>query len=85
MLGYEKAIRRIVPMIGAVRLSVLDVATVESMYARLLSSGGVGGRPLSAKTVANGAGVLSIALADAVRLRLLPHNVAASVIAAGLS
>lgn len=38
-------------------------------------AGGEGGRPLSAKTVANTAGVLSIALGDAVRLKLIPHNV----------
>ena len=52
------------------------MATLERLYARLLTKGGKGGGPLSAKTVANVAGVLSIALADAVRLRLLPHNVA---------
>ena len=49
---------------------------LERLYAQLLTTGGKGGRALSAKTVANVAGVLSIALADAVALRLLPHNVA---------
>jgi integrase len=36
----------------------------------------VKGRPLSPKTVATTAGVLSVALGDAVRLKLLAHNVA---------
>jgi integrase len=75
--GYEKVIRlRIVPYIGDVQLSMLDAATVEHLYATLLASGGKKGRPLAPKTVANTAGVLSIALRDAVRLKLLPHNVA---------
>jgi integrase len=76
-LGYEKVIRRrIVPLIGEVQLTALDAVTLETFYARLLSTGGEGGRPLSPKTVTNTAGVLSIALGDAVRLKLLPHNVA---------
>jgi integrase len=76
-LGYEKVIRtRIVPLIGNVQLTALDAVTLESLYAQLLTDGGKGGRPLSPKTVANAAGVLSIALGDAVRLKLLPYNVA---------
>ena len=76
--GYEKLIRaRINPLIGDVQLSALDAVTLEAFYGRLLTSGGVNGGPLSPKTVANAAGVLSIALSDAVRLRLLPHNVTA--------
>lgn len=76
VVGYEKVIRRrIVPYIGGVPLAALDAATLEAFYARLLTQGGRGGGPLSAKTVSNAAGVLSIALADAVRLRLIPHNV----------
>ncbi len=75
VLGYQKVIRRrILPYIGGEPLAALDAATLEHFYARLL--GGEGCRPLSAKTVANTAGVLSIALADAVRLKLVPHNVA---------
>jgi integrase len=75
-LGYEKAIRRrIVPMIGDHQLSTLDAATLEHLYARLLTSGSETGGQLSPKTVANVAGVISAALGDAVRLKLLPHNV----------
>jgi integrase len=77
VLGYEKVIRRrIVPYIGDAEMSSLDAATLEHLYATLLMSGGADGGSLSPKTVANAAGVLSIALGDAVRLKLLPHNVA---------
>lgn len=76
VVGYEKAVRRIKAILGHVPLAALDVATVEAFYGRLLTSGGRNGVPVSAKTVANTAGVLSVALGDAVRLKLLPHNVA---------
>ena len=56
-------------------LADLDASTIERLYAHLLTGGGAGGRYLSAKTVANTAGVLSIALGDAVRLNVVPHNV----------
>ena len=77
VLGYEKVIRaRIAPFIGDVGLTTLDAATLEHFYGRLLAEGGRNGGPLSPKTVANTAGVLSVALADAVRLKLVPHNAA---------
>lgn len=76
ILGYEKAIRRIVPVIGYCKLSALDAATLETFYAHLSERGGLDGRPLSAKTVQNAAGVLSVALSDAVRWKLLRYNVA---------
>jgi hypothetical protein len=73
--GYEKVVdKRIIPGIGHVKLSELDASTLEAWYGRLLAGGGVEGKALSAKTVANTAGVLSIALADAVRLNVLKHN-----------
>lgn len=72
---YRKIIAgRIVPGIGHVELSALDAATIEAWYTSLRRSGGRGGRPLSAKTVACVAGVLHKALSDAVRLRLLRYN-----------
>jgi integrase len=75
VVGYEKVIRRrILPYIGDEPLSSLDAATLEHFYARLLAEGGRNASPLSPKTVANAAGVMSIALADAVRLKLLSHN-----------
>ncbi len=74
-LGYEKLIAsRIVPMLGDVPLHRLDAASLEAFYGNLLKSGGRNGGPLAAKTVANTAGLLSIALADAVRLKVIPHN-----------
>ncbi len=73
--GYTKVVmKRIIPSLGHVMLSALDAATLEAWYTRLTVSGGGRGKPLSAKTVANTAGVLSVALADAVRLKLLKHN-----------
>ncbi|WP_395158922.1 tyrosine-type recombinase/integrase [Ilumatobacter sp.] len=78
IVGYEKVVnRRLVPLIGEYQLAALDAAAVEVMYGELLSSGGVGGAPLSAKTVANAGGVLSKALRDAVRLKRLAYNVSA--------
>ena len=62
------------PWLGETKLAALDAARLESFYAALLAGGGKNGRPLSAKSVRNVAGVLSIALADAVWLRVLPHN-----------
>ena len=73
--GYCKVVnQRITPGIGHVKLSELDAATLEAWYGRLVSAGGVHGGPLSPKTVANTAGVVSVALADAVRLKRLKHN-----------
>jgi integrase len=73
--GYAKVVRRrIIPALGALRLAEITTAEIERWYASLVVAGGVDGRGLSPKTVANTAGVLSIALGDAVRLRLLRHN-----------
>ena len=74
-LGCEKLIAsRIVSALGNVPLNRIDAAMLEAFYGDLLKSGGRNGAPLAAKTVANTAGLLSIALADAVRLKLIPHN-----------
>lgn len=73
--GYEKVVtKRIIPGLGQKRLTDLDAATIEGWYAHLVTAGGRGGAPLSPKTVANTAGILSVALGDAVRLKLLRHN-----------
>lgn len=72
MYGYEKIVRRrITPALGTAKLSDLTTADLERWYASLVTGG------LSPKTVANTAGVLSAALSDAVRLKLLRHNPAA--------
>ena len=71
--GYRKVVEaRIMPDIGNAKLSALDTASLEAWYGRLIADG------LSAKTVANTAGVLSVALGDAVRLGKLRHNPASS-------
>jgi integrase len=73
--GYEKVVRRrIIPGLGHARLTDLDAATIEGWYAHLATAGGRGGAPLSPKTVANVAGILSVALGDAVRLKMLRYN-----------
>lgn len=69
--SYQKIVRlRIIPQIGGMSLQALDEPTVERWVAGLSASG------LSAKTVRNGHGVLSIALRDALRLRLVSRNAA---------
>ena len=69
--SYRKIVsRRIVPKIGGAELQLLDEPTVERWVAGLSSAG------LSAKTVRNAHGVLSTALRDALRLRLVSRNVA---------
>ncbi|MDP2292973.1 MAG: site-specific integrase [Actinomycetota bacterium] len=75
LYGYQKVVRqRIIPGIGRAKVAELDAATLERWYSSLIASGGRGGRGLSPKTVANTAGVLSVALGDAVRLKLLRYN-----------
>ena len=55
-------------------LQALTPLQIERCYARLLSSGGRAGRPLSTKTVRNVHIVLHRALSDAERLGLVPRN-----------
>jgi integrase len=75
VLGYRKAVARVMAnSIATVPLTALDGAALERFYGELLASGGRDGGCLSPKTVANVSGVLSIALADAVRLKVLAHN-----------
>ena len=69
--SYNKIVRlRIVPKIGGVELQSLDEPTVEMWVAQMAGSG------VSAKTVRNAHGVLSVALRDALRLRLVTRNAA---------
>jgi integrase len=77
--GYRGSVRRyLIPSIGRVRLDRL-AREVESMESSLCRRGGVGGRPLSARTVLQVHRVLSVALTDAVRLGLLFRNVTSAV------
>ncbi len=68
--GYRQVVRTyLVPSLGMVRLQALDIATVE----RALNDLSVGRRP---KTVRNIHGVLSAALVDALRWKLVASNAA---------
>lgn len=68
--------RYLVPALGDRPLGELTVAEVETFLARLLTSGGVNGKPLSLRTVGFCHTVLRKALADAVRRGALTVNVA---------
>ena len=75
--GYSRAVALVVSCVGARALQSLTPLDVESMYARLLSSGRRNGGASSAKTVRHGHTVLRRALADAERLGLVARNAAA--------
>ncbi len=69
--GYRRAIsKHITPALGGVELQALDVPTIARWVASLCEGGP------SAKTVRNVHGVLSKALADAMRLSLVTRNAA---------
>ena len=73
--GYRQTVDCYVrPHLGARRLSRLDRRLLERVYARLLAAGGVGGRPLSPRTVQLTHAVLHRALRDAQLDGLLEHN-----------
>jgi integrase len=71
--------QQIIPPLGAVTLQKLRPAHVSEWHAKLLTSGGQDGRPLSARTVGHAHRVLHRALARAVASELLPRNVASIV------
>jgi integrase len=73
--GYRDMIRRwITPHLGAKRLVELSPIDVKVWHSALLDHGGVGGRPLSVRSVQYAHRVLHRALADAVRWNLVPIN-----------
>jgi integrase len=77
---YAKDLRRyVMPRLGAVRLQALAPAHLDQLYDTLESAGGSGGQPLSPTTVANVAGTLHKALADAVKRGRLRRNPADAV------
>ncbi len=74
----------IVPLLGAVKISVLDIKTIEGFLGYLLNEGRLTANSkkpegLSPKTVRNIFGTLHRALGDAVRWGLLPFNPATNV------
>lgn len=60
----------LIPRLGSIKLAALDASAIETMLAELAAAG------LSAKTRRNVHGVLSKALADALRWKLVSGNVA---------
>jgi integrase len=78
--AYKSAIDSyVVPRIGAHRLQQLSAADIERLYDDLETSGGRGGKPLSATTISNLHAVLHKALSDAVREGRLSVNPASRV------
>lgn len=77
---YRRDLERyVLPRIGGVQLQSLSPAQLDDLYDELEREGGKGGKPLAAKTVANIAGVLHKALADAVKRGRLKRNPADAV------
>ena len=69
----------LLPRLDAVRLRKLRLDDVQRVANDLHARGATNGSPLSAKTVSNVIGTLRKALADAVKWRILPYNVAVGV------
>jgi integrase len=68
-VGYRADVERyLIPRIGGLRLQGLRPAQLSKLYADLAASGGSGGAPLAASTVAHVHRTLRKALADAVRV-----------------
>ena len=75
--GYRKTMRRyVLPTLGSYRLQDLRPTDLDDLYAALLKSGGVGGRPLSMTTVHHVHTQLGKLLHDAERKGLVMRNVA---------
>jgi integrase len=72
----QLAERQIIPHLGATLLQKLRPAQIHDWHRILLQSGGVGGRPLSARTVGHARRVLHRGLERAMRLELTSRNVA---------
>jgi integrase len=76
--GYRHNVRAyLVPRLGDISLQRLTTARVGAFYGELVTSGGLGGRPLSPKTVRYVHTTLRRALRDAVADGLVVRNVAA--------
>ena len=75
----QLAEQQISPHLGGVALQRLRPAAVSAWHSQLLSAGGAGGRPLSARTVGHAHRVLHRALERAVQLEMIGRNVAHAV------
>jgi integrase len=75
----QLAEQQIIPHLGAIALQRLRPATVAEWHARLLASGGMSGRPLSARTVGHAHRVLHRAFERALSLEMVGRNVVHAV------
>jgi integrase len=73
--GYRGAVTRyILPTLRDLPLGELSAAHLNQLYLALLTRGGLGGKPLSLRTVRHCHAVLHVALEAAQRLDLIPRN-----------
>ncbi len=78
LISYRDTVRRyIVPHIGYIKLRQLTWEHLEELYRKLRKEGGDKGRELSTKTVALVHTLLKLSLQEALRRKLIEHNVAA--------
>ena len=70
---------QVIPHLGAMPLQKLRPAHIADWHAKLLKSGGQGGRPLSARTVGHAHRVLHRGLEIAVALELIARNVVSAI------
>jgi integrase len=78
--GYEMIIEtRINPILGRVQLQRLSEAQIEDFLHQLRTRGAAKGKPLSARTIRQTYIVLSEALRQAKRIRLIPRNPCAEI------
>jgi integrase len=75
----QLAEQQIIPHLGTTILQKLRPAQIADWHAALLKGGGMGGKPLSARTVGHAHRVLHAALARAARLEIISRNVASVV------
>jgi integrase len=76
---YLYHLRRVRPDLGHIRLDRLSPRDIDRCLARLLRSGGKGGRPIGARTTHHVFRILSNALRQAYRWRYIPTNPAEAV------
>jgi integrase len=75
--GYRRVMRlQVLPTLGHVPVQDLRATDLDALYARLLRSGGRGGRPLSLTSVHHVHAVMSKFVHDAERKGLIARNVA---------
>src|SRR5262249_2571953 len=75
----QLAEQQVIPHLGAIALQKLRPAQIQEWHSTLLKSGGMGGRPLSARTTGHAHRVLHTALARAAAAEIVARNVASAI------